>query len=792
MKKARKVIALFLCLITVIVNTEVTNAATSKNTTPKLNKSTLQLYEGKTATLKVLNNTKKATKIAKVAWKSKNSKVATVTSNGKVTARKAGNTTITAKVGSKKLNCKVVVKAVKLNKSKITLKVGETATLKLTGDKVKNWTSKNKSVATVNKSGKVTAKKEGTTTITGLSSRNKKYRCVVKVKKQTDVKPIPVDNITPTVTIKITPTATPTNKPKQLVITIPYGYTIEQYLIEHPEMSAYYEMFKENLAIVTAIPTATVTPTAEPTKDITVTPTDIPRMILPIPYGYTVEQYMQEHPELQGYYDIYKDLLIVVTATPTANPKSTVTPKPTSTPKPTATNTPTPTIHIHNYVLVDSKKEDCTTAGYSVYRCNCGDSYTTDRKALGHDYVLKNTVQPNCTTDGYELMECTRCKDSYKTPIKALGHNFEFVKTVEPNCISEGYDLKKCTRCSEERKENILPHNDAHQYTLTQHVEPNCTDSGKDVYTCKLCNKKLESYIAPKGHTMKESVIAETDTESGYTLHTCATCGYNYKDNYTDACLGLRKFSYSISGDKVVLTKLLDTNTSVLHISDKYQIRGQDYNTVVDCSFDGCSSLFEVRLAGDINKVSFKGCKGLMFVIFGKATTQNLYTLESAFEGCNKLLDVTGDLEISNVTSTSKMFSGCTDLRKVSIFENGTKYEKLENTSEMFAGCNSLKSIKMPAEMFYVQDASGMFQNCFTIKNIDLPNFGSEYTKNCKLMFNNCAAINKNDSNTYIDMSKTFASFIKSNAPSGFYGINSMFEGCPYYTVDNFISYNLQ
>lgn len=70
---------------------------------------------------------------------------------------------------------------VKLNKSKITLEVGESTTLKVTGTKKKpTWESSNKKVATVN-GGKVTANKKGTATIAATVG-NKKYTCKVTVK----------------------------------------------------------------------------------------------------------------------------------------------------------------------------------------------------------------------------------------------------------------------------------------------------------------------------------------------------------------------------------------------------------------------------------------------------------------------------------------------------------------------------------------------------------------------------------------------------------------------------------
>ena len=71
-----------------------------------------------------------------------------------------------------------------LNKSKLTLYVGDTATLKptVTGKSSKvTWKSSSKSVATVS-GGKITAKKAGKATITAKAN-GKTKRCVVTVKK---------------------------------------------------------------------------------------------------------------------------------------------------------------------------------------------------------------------------------------------------------------------------------------------------------------------------------------------------------------------------------------------------------------------------------------------------------------------------------------------------------------------------------------------------------------------------------------------------------------------------------
>ena len=77
-------------------------------------------------------------------------------------------------------------KKVKLNKTRATIYVGKTVTLKLKNNKSKmKWSSSNKKVATVTSKGKVKGKKAGKATITAKIGK-RKYKCRITVKKKTN------------------------------------------------------------------------------------------------------------------------------------------------------------------------------------------------------------------------------------------------------------------------------------------------------------------------------------------------------------------------------------------------------------------------------------------------------------------------------------------------------------------------------------------------------------------------------------------------------------------------------
>lgn len=127
-----------------------------------------------------------------VKWKSSKSSVVKVDANGKVTAKKAGTATITAATkNGLKATCKITVTdpATKVYLTPaMSIKKGSSVKLtasvfpKTTTDKL-TWSTSNKKVVTVTKSGKIKGVKTGTATITVKTTSGKKATCKVTVVK---------------------------------------------------------------------------------------------------------------------------------------------------------------------------------------------------------------------------------------------------------------------------------------------------------------------------------------------------------------------------------------------------------------------------------------------------------------------------------------------------------------------------------------------------------------------------------------------------------------------------------
>lgn len=239
-------------------------------------------------------------------------------------------------------------------------------------------------------------------------------------------------------------------------------------------------------------------------------------------------------------------------------------------------------IHVCDYKLDSVIEPTCVNKGYTIYKCECGESYNSDyQEPYGHDYI-EELIEPTCNVEGFKLITCSFCEYAERQDVvPKLGHDWKETP-VYPTCEEQGYTTYTCERCSESYADDYVEPIGHDYKDMNGKLEPTCTEDGnwlqvclncsdvkvKEVYpatghdgaliskqphTCtedgglfKLCVVCREVYLetvnpdtgkkidpAP-GHKYRDQVIAPTTESEGYTIHTCTVCGDSYIDDRKD------------------------------------------------------------------------------------------------------------------------------------------------------------------------------------------------------------------------------------------------------------------
>lgn len=230
--------------------------------------------------------------------------------------------------------------------------------------------------------------------------------------------------------------------------------------------------------------------------------------------------------------------------------------------------------HVYDTVVTEPT---CTERGYTTYTCKkCGDSYVDDyTEALGHDFnewetvkeateeetglekrsctrcdaeetreipkkvhehVYTETVtEPTCTEQGYTTCTC-KCGDSYVDAYtEALGHDFGEWETVKEATETEtGLAKRSCKRCGEEETSILPVVEHVHRY-MDLVTAPTCTEQGYTTHICACGNSYVDTYTDALGHHYETATISPACQTQGYTLHTCSVCGNEYRDDYVES-----------------------------------------------------------------------------------------------------------------------------------------------------------------------------------------------------------------------------------------------------------------
>lgn len=245
----------------------VTTTVEAATKTINLKASNKKVYVGKTTKISA-----KATKGARLSYKTSNKKIATVNSKGVIKGKKAGTVkiTITAKKSKYKTVKKTITVKVYRQKQKITA-----SSVKLTTGQRRNlgakartrlaYKSSNPKVVTVDKKGNLTAKKTGTAKVTVTALANNTYNKTSRTITVTVVKksiPKQTESVKPAQPPKQTETAKPTATP------IPTAT---------PTPTAMPEPTKTPQPTATPAPTEAPKPTSVPEPTKAPEPTETPK-----------------------------------------------------------------------------------------------------------------------------------------------------------------------------------------------------------------------------------------------------------------------------------------------------------------------------------------------------------------------------------------------------------------------------------------------------------------------------------------------------------------------------------
>ncbi|MBO5195603.1 MAG: DUF4091 domain-containing protein [Clostridia bacterium] len=187
----------------------------------------------------------------------------------------------------------------------------------------------------------------------------------------------------------------------------------------------------------------------------------------------------------------------------------------------------------HNYDEgVVTKEATCLVMGERTHTCTlCGAVNVEHIPTLHADgeHWEKTVVTPTgCETNGKTKYVCTVCSyTTYKEEV-AYHNNDDLLEYVVNEKMPNVHDIY-CP-CCEQKLDNKV-HTYMTEYTNT------CVDAGEQNDVCIYCGYTVKvADVEAHGHNMKETTVAPTCTEEGYTGGKCYTCGH--EEGETLAALG--------------------------------------------------------------------------------------------------------------------------------------------------------------------------------------------------------------------------------------------------------------
>lgn len=203
--------------------------------------------------------------------------------------------------------------------------------------------------------------------------------------------------------------------------------------------------------------------------------------------------------------------------------------------KPTIPTTPTspttaPTEHVHQYDA-SVVAPGCEASGYTVYVCECGDSYIADQvEAVGHSWgEWTEAKSPTETQPGEEIRLCAACGEEELRGVPVLPHSHDYVdEVVVPTCTEGGFTRHECA-CGDTYVDTPTEPIGHAWGDWTATVAPTEETPGEETRQCTVCGTSETQQIPALGHihNFKEAVWEATCLTDGCVTMLC-TCGESY------------------------------------------------------------------------------------------------------------------------------------------------------------------------------------------------------------------------------------------------------------------------
>ena len=168
----------------------------------------------------------------------------------------------------------------------------------------------------------------------------------------------------------------------------------------------------------------------------------------------------------------------------------------------------------------------------------------------------------------------------------------------------------------------------------------------------------------------------------------------------------------------------------------------------IDFWFDNLTNLTTIENMNNLDTSNvtsmsgmFSGCSSLTSINLTGLDTSNVTSMESMFYGCSSLtsIDLTG-LDTSNVTSMGNMFRVCSSLTTINLTELDTS--NVTSMNSTFFECSGLTSINLgQLDTGSVTDMGSMFYGCSGLTNIDVSSFKTSNVINMMNMFRGCSGL---------------------------------------------------